>query len=491
MKTLLIVVVLAVASIVPAVAQQRDTIARDSAEFQRRVQEEVRRVLKGLGVRTVRDSTQEEEDSLAAQQAAGPRDTSKKSMHVEIGDRITEPKPYYEWQEFNWFRYNRVDGLFLGIGSSTPRTITIDKLNDFTVDRIRTEPTALRTQFGLGYAFGSHFWTAEGGLSLLHRFDDGNHLPLAVELGVEGYVRTDTRDAWLVDIGENNTAALLAHEDFQDYFKREGWTAKGSFFLGHEQLAVEYRHDLFIPLETRQYWSLFGGRKLFRENEETLEPSQFPGIIPSVVLTSYFHNVKTNRLFRGWSVLAQAEYGVGVYGFNRYLVDVRRYQPLARWLAINLRLRAGAVQGEAAAQPIDAQQASAPETWHGFRTPVQEYFEIGGISTLPALDYKELVGNRMMLLNAEWSITGRALDRMFWFPFDDLTVMLLADAGIAYFVDDTLKVTDGWNRLSIPNFKSDVGFAVGSENGKFRFGWVWRTDHSEGGKFFIRFSRPF
>ncbi len=493
MTRLLLSLLCAFALVSPAAAQQRDTTKSDSTEFQRRVRDEVQRVLQSLGLGTVRDSTRDE-DSLRAP-AETPHDSTRRhgeTRHrgeVLIGDRVTEPKPFYEWQPFNWFRYNRVDGLFLGIGTSNPQTVNMNRLNDFTVRNDSFQANALRTNLGVGYAFGSHFWTVEGGLSWLHRFDNGSHLPTAIEIGAEGHVRTDTRDAWLVDLGENTAAALIAHEDFMDYFKRRGWSAKGSFYLGHEQLSAEYRRDEYTQLDTRQYWSLFGGRKLFRENDETLEPSQFPGVMPTMVLTSYFNNVRTNRLFRGWSLLAQAEYGVGQYKFNRYLVDLRRYQPLAKWSAINVRMRAGAVQGESV--PVTVATGADSSTWHGFRTPVTEYFEIGGISTLPAYDYKQFVGNRMMLVNAEWSITGRALDEMFFFPFDDLTVMLVADAGLAYFVDDTVGVTSGWSQLSMRNLKSDVGFAVGSANGQFRVGWVWRTDQSEGGKFFIRLSRPF
>lgn len=481
MNILILCAALVTACAMPAFAQ-RDSVNRDSMEFKRAVDAEVARVLRSLGVRTSRDSLNDDADTVAHRDRG---DSAAGASRVVIGDNTTEPVTFFDWQAFNAIRYNRVDGFFLGAGSSSPRSASLEKLSEAGSHGQRN---FLRGQLGLGYAFGSHFWTVEGGLSLLHYVSDPlSSLPIAFELGGEGHVRTDTRDAWLVSAGENTFSSLIAHEDFQDYFKRKGWSVTGAIYIGKEQLSVQYRTDSYFSMHKHEYWSLFGGDKRYRENPVVTE-----GRIPSLVLTAYSDNVRRTRLWRGWTALVQAEIASGDMPFHRYILDIRRYQPVTRWAAINARVRAAAVQGSELSVTVSDTVGQGPAvTMRVPFTPAQEFFGIGGISTLPAFHYKEFAGNRMMLVNAEMNFSGRALHELIGFPFEDLTVMVLMDAGMAFQVDDRLGATEGWEQLSLPNFRSDFGFALGSENGLFRIGALWRSDKGEGAKFFVRFDRPF
>lgn len=483
----------------PSFAQTHgdSTAKQDSVEFQRRVHDEVVRTLHSLGISTADDSLQSDSDGVVERKHERKRhvapDTSTMFHRMSIMERVVEPQPFNDWMDFEGFRYSRVDGLFLGIGSSFAHSLMPGPMVDSSPTN---EPVyfkdALRPLVNFGYSFGSHYWQYQAGLSWLHRFNDGSeHIPVSGEIGFEFHKLTSTHQGWIAGTQENTAAALFAHEDFPDYyFKRAGGSATASLFIGKEQLSASFRNDNEYTLQKREYWSFFGGRKLFHENWPIPQ-----GSYKSWVLTSFFDNVNRNHQYRGWSILAQAEFGGGDYTFNQYTLDVRRFQPVSHWSAINLRFRAGAVQGETAliGKPtpyIDTNGTVQTRQFTGYFTPWQLYYHLGGISTLPAFDYRELSGNRMMLINAEWNFTTHAPNGPVN-PTDNLTISLLFDAGLAYYVVDTIASNSGWNQIALRNFKSDIGFGIGTQNGIVRFGWLWRTDKAAGGTFFIRLARPF
>jgi hypothetical protein len=267
-------------------------------------------------------------------------------------------------------------------------------------------------------------------------------------------------------VEENNAMALIAHEDFNDYFKRKGFSIFGAMHVGNEHLSVTYRNDDYRELNTRQYWSFFGGRKLFRENAPISVTT-----VRSIALTSFFDNARERRMYSGTQALLDAEFGLGNHHFRSYTLDIRRYQPLMRWLGVNTRLFATAITGE--------------------NVPLQHYALIGGPSTMPAFDFKEFGGNRAVVVNAEAIVSGRLLDALVWFPFKDMSVIVMIDAGAAAMADSALGAAEGWNEISMKSLHSDVGFALGSANGLTRLGWVWRMDRNEGARFFLRLARPF
>ena len=104
------------------------------------------------------------------------------------------------------------------------------------------------------------------GLSHLWYLGNRNngHKPFAFELGAEGHIRTDTRDAWLVNEDENTVMSLIAREDYMDYFKRMGYSTSGTLHLGNEQLTAQYRfseHDQ--SLAEHDVFTFFGGNRVF------------------------------------------------------------------------------------------------------------------------------------------------------------------------------------------------------------------------------------
>ncbi|MBM4162179.1 MAG: hypothetical protein FJ217_13910, partial [Ignavibacteria bacterium] len=278
------------------------------------------------------------------------------------------------------FRYNRVEGLFLGVGSD--KRYYWDGRKSYT------------TYGSFGYGLKSRGWRGNLGLSRQFAFDDGQ----LIEIGVEGHNLTDTKDNWIIGLSENTAAAILIHEDYRDYFRRTGVGFNVGYAIQQDyvtgQLRTEYLIDDYKSMENRTEWSIFGGNKRFRFNPP-IDEGKMHSILASAGLSTV---TKTLYGPEGWSIFGTAEFADRDFGgdfkFNQYVLDVRRYQPLGRYHNLNVRLRVGTTEGT---------------------VPAQKIFELGGLSTLNAFPFKSDVGNRMILANAEFIINGDFLgDLAFW-----------------------------------------------------------------------------
>jgi cytoskeletal protein CcmA (bactofilin family) len=351
-------------------------------------------------------------------------------------------------------RYNRVDGLFLGVGKS------------------EIQPWETRNNHGfygsLGYGFALHRWRYSMGMDVFPGVRD------RLEAGIEYHDITDTRDSWIMNRNENSAAAFFIHEDFYDYFGRRGFSVHGSVYPSHQIRArIDYLTDEYQSLPWKTDWALFGGTKHFRPN-----PSITDGLMRSLILSLDYSTIDHGWWERsGWNLHASAEYAGDSYGgdfaFNRYLLDVRRYQRVSDYSKLSTRIRVGSSYGI---------------------LPYQKLFEFGGIGTLNAYPYKELFGNRMVLANVEYLIHGSTFDESDFWPLEILSPFSLAlflDAGWATYVPARFSYSDGFNSLSWNTLKSDIGFGIGSRDGTLRVAWAWRTDQRSAPVFFFRISRPF
>ncbi len=357
------------------------------------------------------------------------------------------------------FRYNRVEGLFLGLGSE----------KKYYWDGYRH----YNAYGSLGYGFSSYRWRYNLGVTRQFVVDEGRLL----EIGVEGHSIADSKDQWLIGVWENNLAAFLIHEDYRDYFERKGFDVHTAYSIQQEnftgQLKFEYLADKYDSLENRTEWSLFGGSKLFR-----LNPSVAPGNMHSIVASLGISTVtKTMYGQEGWSIYGTAEVAQkslgGDFTFTQYLADIRRYQPLGRYDNINIRLRFGTSDGE---------------------LPSQKIFELGGLGTLPALPFKSFVGNRIILFNVEYIVNGDVLhDLNFWpsWLFERINFVFFTDAGFIRTAPPSVSAADGFADIAWNEFHHDVGVGISNRSGSFRLGFVWRTDVSESARFIFRIARPF
>lgn len=359
-------------------------------------------------------------------------------------------------------RYNRVEGIFLGIGS--------EKKYYWSGDR------TWNAYGSIGWGFKSHTWRGNLGLSRQFAYptDNGTHL---FELGAEGHSLTDTKDQWVIGQLENTLAAFLIHEDFRDYFERTG----GSFYVAYysqidyfkSELKASYISDEYDSLSNKVNWALFGGDKSFRPN-----PAVQPGAMRSILVTAGLSTItKAGTGSEGWSVYASGEFAKtswgGDFDFDQYVLDVRRFQPISRYDNFNVRMRIGTAGG-----PL----------------PQQKIYEIGGLGTLNAFPFKSAIGNRMVLVNAEYIIDGNFFSELDFWPtwiLHNFNFILLTDAGFTRPMAINDSPFDGFDGITWSEFKHDFGVAIGNPSGSFRIGVAWRTDAAKPAQFILRITRPF
>lgn len=362
------------------------------------------------------------------------------------------------------FRYNRVEGIFLGLGSEK---------------KYYWDGSKRWNAYGsVGWGFKSHRWRYNLGLTRQFALanDEASSSGL-FEIGAEGHSLTDSKDHWIIGLHENTAAALLIHEDFRDYYGREGFALHTAYSMQqgdlNGQLKTEYLIDRYSSLVNRTEWSIFGGNKVFRPN-----PAVDEGAMRSVLVSGGLSTVtKTSHGQEGWSIYGNAEYARkswgGIFSFSQLVADIRRYQPIGYYDNFNIRLRVGTSTGT---------------------VPFQKVFELGGRSTVHARPFKSEIGNRMILLNAEYIINGDFLHDLDFWPswlMRGINFLVLADAGLIRSVGPEEKWTGGFEATKLSEFKSDVGFGLANRNGSLRLAFVWRTDVNVPAKFIFRFSRPF
>ena len=344
--------------------------------------------------------------------------------------------------------YNRVDGFFLGF----------------------KRPREFYRRHGIFQVYGLAGIGLENNRFQYQLAIERSFLPAYMQfaIGAEIFDLTYSEDEWMIPSGENSLSALLIHEDYHDYYRRSG---QGAFisqqFTRKARLKVGYYEEEHFSLQQETDWALFGGDKKFNIN---------PGIheLKLQGFLGQFRLDTRNRLRsprRGWLVDFMAEYFPsdlnGESDFERYILDIRRYQPISRGENINVRLRFGESVG---------------------MLPIQKYFDLGGISSLRAFGYKEFTGDRMILGNIEYHINW---DRLHWYPdipiIDEFNLILFADAGLSWFKDEK-----DFRDLHHSDLYSDVGVGFSNDDGSLRLNIAKRTDRSvDAVRVTFRISRPF
>jgi hypothetical protein len=346
-------------------------------------------------------------------------------------------------------RYNRVEGLYIGM--MTPKKYYWSGSNNHSI-------------YGkIGYGFADHIWTGEMNVDLW----TGNYN--RTEFGGEVHLLVDSKDTWLINDEENSLSSFFIHEDFKDYFKKEGWSIHFSQYLEKNlRLKVDYISDKYSSLDRNTDWALFGGNKVFREN-----PNINDGKIKSTIFSLNYITVRGKDISpTGWNIFSSYEIANGDYEYNRFIFDLRRYQKLSDDIRINGRAILGSVEKD---------------------LTVQRSFDLGGLGTVPAARYKSLSdGNRMLLGNVELII--RIPDGDEFLPleiFNGNDLIISYDAGMLRYMHPEISLFDGFENLKSDDFISDIGAAISFNRGSVRIGASFRLDKQESAKFFFRITQPF
>jgi outer membrane protein assembly factor BamA len=352
-------------------------------------------------------------------------------------------------------RYNRVEGPFLG----------------WLLSRAYHGKTGL-AHFGQGgYGFGVEDWQFQAGGEIYTFYGPPETQSHLATIGAEIHDLSDSQDGWLISEEENSLSALLMRRDFLDYYRRFSWSAYTAHNVGGIlHMTVKYGRDDFESQANSVSWALHDTR--FSRDDFRPNPAVVEGVVSSARVDVQLdtRNSRHNP-WQGWFINGLFERAGGVlqgdHTFKRYVLDLRRYQPVSLGTRLDLRLRTG----------------TAKEN-----LPTQYLYDLGGISTLRGYRFKEFSGDRMALVNLEyWIDTDRHWHNHL--PIDDLGVGVFFDVGSAWFANDASEPFEG---VSESELKRSFGFGLGDKNQDFRFDLARPLDgDDESWHFLLRFGRSF
>lgn len=290
-----------------------------------------------------------------------------------------------------------------------------------------------------GYAFNSERWRYDVSVEQTFLRD----LPITLGGGLHRRLASD--DRWLLDKTENTVFAILANEDYMDYYEAEG----GSMFIRIKPvsnliLEARYQYDETNWLSARHHlWTLFGGSKLFSDNFDSVEDSvRLRGIdeidttvLGSVYLSAHYDNVGENRHvpFSGTRASFELEWSDpdfnSDFDFHRYTVAATQYLRLNRRAMLSLGVRYGTSSGY---------------------LPMHKRFYLGGLSTLRGYQHKEFMGTEFWMANAEYRFELPGTSTDFGLMYDvarianDLDLNqaeVLHSVGLAWYISDDLRIS--------------------------------------------------
>ena len=400
----------------------------------------------------------------------------RKHTYILTGISKARQVPYNE--NFSLMDFNRVTGFFLGLG--TPGMVDLGRH-----DEIGVEGSG-------GYGFASKRWEGRFGgefrlpLGNTKRWKEdtgfqhivGGEPTLAI--GAELHNITSTDDAWRADRLENALDAFFAREDFRDYYKLAGWDAYLAFRpMRNAELRLDWRSDHYESLSQTVFYGRFGGNKVLPPNPPVAQGEMHSIAVTAQVEHVHTRPIKTTNLFgdsvsieqlAGSSDLAQVELGHmpgSDFGFNRYLLDLRRFRPILHGLSLDARFRYEATTGDMIGQKMEF---------------------LGGPGSLPALYRKSIEGNRMMLLNTEVRINLMMLSTFFHSP--DLNLVIYNDFAKMGLAGMGESIMQGFQFSGVSSILYNVGVGLGWTSG-IQVGASWRTDIKADPRLIFRLQRPF
>nr|MBN2277153.1 BamA/TamA family outer membrane protein [candidate division Zixibacteria bacterium] len=291
------------------------------------------------------------------------------------------------------FDYNRVDGAtpHLGIGFAS---------EDSSLPRI---------EIYAGYGFSSESWRYVVDL------EQSFFIPQPLTIGGTIYKRLASDDDWIISDLHNTIFALLATEDYKDFYETEGgYGFIRSVPVNNLQVELGIRIEKYHWLDAHgDLWSMFGGSKRFPENYASIsgpDRSQMINQLDRAEVSALigrfdYDNSRDQDKYETsfWKGYGEVEWLPGEWNddfvYTRYRIRLGHYQVVSRQTGLYL----GAVYGHA-----------------NGNLPINKIFYIGGINTLLGYRHKEFYGNEFWLGDIEYAIR---------FPNTDLTGWLFYNIG--------------------------------------------------------------
>lgn len=276
--------------------------------------------------------------------------------------------------------------------------------------------------------------------------------------------RTDHGDLQQVDDFENSLALLAVHEDWRDYFEREGLGAYLSWRVpDFSTVSVHIRRDDYRSLSASTHvHSWFRGDRTLRGNPVVDEGESHSALVRLERLTQRKSHKRAGVYH--WIELERSGGQMGGdFDYSRGLADLRSIFRLSPALTLSLRGVAGAtLQGE---------------------LPRQRQFVIGGVDGMRAHPFGALRGNQVAMLQAEYAI-GLWQLRSGGFQ-EGMHAFVFADAGTAW---------DGPARWDVDRQKFGVDGGIGLSTSDDHMRLTFARDLQDPSSKFVasvRLQRPF
>lgn len=337
------------------------------------------------------------------------------------------------------FRFNRVDGLFIGVQE--------EKMNWNNGDFLGIEDIDVHGLIGYSTAQNEFQYTIGAEKSI------GDHRKWLL-LGGELYNTTSTEDYWRTGSYENSISMFSAGFDFYDYYNSDGYGLYGILRpVESIELGASYNLSQFSTLDARTDFSLFSRYSTFRPNPAidfrsnlisqeylTLGVTLNPGGIS-----------EEGRLSTTISAKAELSDLSGFnndFHYNQFQVEAKSYLRLDRSTLVKWRLMAGGITGNA---------------------PQFKNFALGGIGSMRALGYKAVQGNQMLLSNFELQFGQSSSHEKGWPDLSSTTISFFLDSGTANFNSQLYSSSNPLNDFDITAYDLTHNIGVGLGLGMVRF----------------------
>lgn len=402
-----------------------------------------------FGLDSEEGDIEEVDDSVEADRAV--RRLSRRG--VDFGGSFSAG-PYYssalysQYPNLNMWHFNRVNGLFMGIGKE--RMQWHRRGNFLYIPQI--EPHGF-----IGWGTASKRWEyaigAEKMIGASNRF----------MIGGEFHKATGTEDYERVGLTETSITSFMAGYDFLDYHLAEGF---GFYALYRTSRWLEagfsYNRDTFSTLNQTTAFSIFGKSANYspnppidrNSNEIDLDIySVSIALNPRKVLISNHFTISGKVMME----LADNKQSDQDYRFNKYQADASLYYNFEPGSVLRWRVQSASIVGFA---------------------PDFKQIYLGGIGTLRGSPYKFFSGNRMLASNLEVQF-GRPSSRAGeWIRDYNLHLLLFLDSGwVQNFTDleESGGIFDGFSSMSFSDFQHDAGIGLGSGSLRFEMAWPLKT----------------
>jgi outer membrane protein insertion porin family len=299
-------------------------------------------------------------------------------------------------------------------------------------------------------------------------------------LGAEIFDLTGTDDQWQVSSSEAGLAAVGPRRSFRDYYRRRGGQISSALRPeAHTEVLFGLRSERHEPLEINSDFSLWNDDESFRLNQAARE-----GRLNAVILGASFDSRRFDRESLESTYLRHQLESM----FGSRLEDPReRRNDWHVWrldwtselsspgtLDSDFDFKRHIVSGRVRAQVSEHQEVGARVIggWSQGLLPPQRTFAIGGIGSVHGYEFKESVGDSLVLMNFEYALGWRSGPQLVGFLDAGRTTSRLATTAAPAIESPWLKGI-GWG-IGLGGFRIDFGYKLAKQSGPvqvlFRFG---------------------